>query len=423
MRLTPEQLSGEGEDGGLIHFVDTAFLTSQQPERVGIAVSGGGDSMALLHVAWRWSVLTGVPIEAVTVNHGLRAEASDEADMVAQYCADNGIHHQILLWDGAAAKGNIAAAGRDARYSLIADWANTRGIGHVMLGHTADDIAETFLMRLARKSGVDGLAMMDTTFERNGIHWARPLWQQERAELRNYLKRHGVTWVDDPTNEDETHERPKARKVLDALEPLGINREALKNVAQNMSSARNTLEHYTSQEAERLVRVEGGDVIIKTRPMPPVPQEIERRILVSALQFVGGGAYAPRFDAMVDLDVALNLGKPHTLAGCLITPEKDEIRIAREYNAVKDHEVEQGFVWDNRWHLVGPLTAKATIRALGESITQIPDWRETGLSRASLMASPAVFRGEWLISAPIAGLQNGFRARIVADFHSFLLSR
>ena len=423
MRLTAEQLAAEGIDGARIHFIDTIFLQSQRPEKVAIAVSGGGDSMALLHLAWRWSVLAGVPIEAVSVNHGLRTEAADEVRMVADVCADLDVMHSVLHWDGAAATGNIAAAGRDARYRLMGEWADARGIAHILLGHTADDIAETFLMRLARKSGVDGLSMMDPVFERAGITWGRPLWQQDRADLRDYLRRHDVPWVDDPTNEDETHERPKARKALDALAPLGITRDGLTTVALNMSSARGALDHYAAQEADRLARVDGGDVLIKARAKPPVHPEIERRLLVAALRYVGGGAYAPRSDAMAELDAALTLGKSHTLAGCFVTSDNKEIRVSREYNAVKNHEVQQGFVWDNRWHLVGPLTAKATVRALGDGINDIPDWRETGLPRSSLMASPALYRGDWLISAPIAGLQNGFRARIVADFHSFLLSR
>ncbi|WP_281983652.1 tRNA lysidine(34) synthetase TilS [Thalassorhabdomicrobium marinisediminis] len=423
MRLTPKKLSGEGDDAGLIHFIDTAFASRSAPERVGVAVSGGGDSMALLHLAWRWARLADVKIEAVTVDHGLRPAAADEAQMVAAYCRTLHVPHTTLKWDGTTATGNLAAAGRNARYRLIGAWAAERAITGVLLGHTVDDIAETFLMRLARKSGVDGLSMMDVNFEREGIRWARPLWQQERADLRDYLRRHEVDWVDDPTNEDDTYDRPKARKALDVLAPLGITRDALKVVAMNMMTARSALDHYAEVESRRLVRFEGGDVIIKTRSVPPVPQEIERRLLVAALRFVGGGAYAPRSDALLELDIALMQGKSHTLAGCLVTRDRHETRIAREFNAVKDHEVALGHVWDNRWQILGTPATKATVRALGAAITQVPDWRETGLPRASLMASPAVFRGDWLISAPVAGLKNGFDARIVADYASFLLSR
>ncbi len=407
----------------LVHFIDTIFLPSELPDKVGIAVSGGGDSMALLHAAQKWSELSGVPIEAVTVNHGLRTEAADEAAMVAQFCARVDVPHTVLQWDGAQAQGNIAAAGRDARYRLIAEWAKARQISSVLLGHTADDIAETFLMRLARKAGVDGLSMMDVRFVRNGVKWARPFWQQERADLRDYLRRHNVQWVDDPTNEDVSYERPKARKVMAALEPLGITVDMLKSVAMTIESARSALEHYTFEEARRTTTCIAGDVLLPHRATPPIPPEIRRRLMIAALRFVGGKGYAPRADAILELEAGVMQNERHTLAGCVVTSDKTTLRIAREYNAVKDTVVPLDEIWDGRWQIIGPVDVNLTIRALGKDIKNVPNWRETGLPRASIMASPAVFNGESLIAAPVAGLQNGFSARIVADFESFLLSR
>lgn len=430
MRLTVEQLTPFGADGGLVHFVDTAFLLDDDLKRVGVAVSGGGDSMALLHVAKCWSDLSGVPIEAVTVNHGLRDEAAGEAKIVADYCAKHGIPHATLQWDGASATGNIAAAGRTARYKLISDWAKMRGIPGVLLGHTQDDVAETFLMRLARKSGVDGLALMDTRFDRDGVAWARPFWQQSRADLRDYLRRHDVPWVDDPTNDDETHDRPKARKALAALAPLGITPETLKGVALNMAGARTALEHYTMEDARRAVTLEAGDVVITHRINPPVPTEIERRLLIGAIRYVSGADYAPRYSALVELDAGLSLTRKHTLAGCMFTRVKTTVRISRELNACEGPVVFDNpttrLLWDGRWLVSktgNEMTGNITIKALGDALSEVPDWRDLGLPRDTLRATPGVFQGETLISAPVAGYQNGFEARIVADFASVLLSR
>lgn len=430
MRLSVEQLAPFGADGGLIHFVDTAFL-HDNPDRVGVAVSGGGDSMALLHAAKCRADLAGTSLEAVTVNHGLRAEAADEAEMVARYCADRAIPHTIVHWDGKTAKGNIAAAGRDARYRLIADWAKTRGIGGVLLGHTQDDIAETFLMRLARKSGVDGLALMDGRFERHGVQWSRPFWQQTRDGLRDYLRRHDVPWVDDPTNDDDSFERPKARKVLAALAPLGIESDVIKTVALNMTSASTALMHYACEEARKHVTIQCGDVVMPVRARPPIPSEVERRLMRAAIQFVSGNAYPPRETAMMNLEMALLSQDRHTVGGCLVCKDGPNLRFSREVAACTDvanwTNRSLGQMWDGRWLLSenanGAPGGDLVIRALGEHIKDVPDWRETGLPRASLMASPAVFDGDTLIAAPVAGYKNGFEARIVADFASFLLSR
>ena len=422
MRLTADQLAAFGVDGELIHFVDTAFI-SDGPNRIGVAVSGGGDSMALLHTAKRHADLAGTSLEAVTVNHGLRSEAVDEVKMVARFCAEHDILHTTLEWDGRTATGNIAAAGREARYSLIADWAKMRGIGGVLLGHTKDDIAETFLMRLARKSGVDGLSMMAPRFERNGIKWSRPFWQQSRAELRDYLRRHDVPWVDDPTNEDMSYERPKARKILKEITPLGISTDVVKSVAMSMHSASSALQHYAGEEARRTVSIDRGDVVIMRNVGSYVPLEIERRIWVAALRYVSGETYAPRTTALDELSYGLNRAGKHTLSGCIVTEDVKSIRFTREHNAVRDTVCSPNEIWDDRWLIKGSEESGFYVRALGECLSKVPDWRDVGLPRASLMSSPAIFDDETLVSAPIAGFHNGFEAKLVTDFSSFLVSR
>lgn len=407
----------------LVHVIDTAFMSV--PKRVGVAVSGGGDSMALLHAAHRWSGLSGVPIEAVTVDHGLRIHAAREAGMVAEVCAAWGITHSILNWDGTKATGNIAAAGRDARYDLIAKWAKRNKIGGVLLGHTKDDIAETFLMRLARKSGVDGLAMMDLRFDRQGMQWARPFWQQGRAELRDYLRRNDVGWVDDPTNEDETYDRPKARKILAGLAPLGITADTLKSVAASQAMSRDALKSATLDAARRSELTPAGDLVLDGDD--PIPYEIKRRLWRAALQYLGGGDYPPREQALFDLETTLQADGKATLAGCVVTKNKREIRFSREQKPLRDVSCSVEDIWDRRWQVErtngAAMPGDLHVRALGQAIKDVPDWRDTGLPRASLMATPGVFDGDTLIAAPVAGYKAGYEARIVADFVSFLLSR
>lgn len=422
MQLSPDWLQQQGEDAPLLHVVDTAFFP-KPPERIGVAVSGGGDSMALLHVAWRWSVQTGHPIEAVTVDHGLRPGAAAEAAHVAGFCADHDIPHTILTWDGAGGEGNLQAMARAARYRLIANWARLRGIGGVMLGHTADDVAETFLMRLARKSGLDGLAAMAPRFEREGLHWVRPFWQQGRAELRNYLRRHGVTWCEDPSNDDTGFERVRARKVLKALAPLGIDAQTIKESAFHLNMAKHTLAHFTRQAVATHVTEDRGDLII--RPMVDadmLPPETQRQILNRATQWFSGAQYPPRDSAMIEADIGLSRVGKHVLAGCVLTSEKRAIRVTREHNAVKDTRCATTEIWDGRWQLDGPHEDGLEIRALGAAVKDCPDWRDSGLPRVSLLSSPAIWRGEILIAAPLAGYNADWDARIVTDFASFMLS-
>ena len=121
--------------------------------RIGVAVSGGSDSMAALHILAGVAAESGVAIHAATVDHGLRPEAADEARQVAKVCVALAVPHEVLRWEHMEISGNLQDQARQARYRLIAGWARERGLSAVVLGHTLDDQAETFLMRLARSSG------------------------------------------------------------------------------------------------------------------------------------------------------------------------------------------------------------------------------------------------------------------------------
>lgn len=419
MQLDVDWLMQQGEDAYLLHTV-SAFYFAKRPKKIAVAVSGGSDSTALLHLLARCAQKTGQPLEAVTLDHGLRQEAAAEAEAVARHCADLGVPHTTLYWDGAQAKGNIMAAARAARYALIADWARDRGITDVALGHTKDDVAENFLMRLSRKAGVDGLAIMASQFERNGIGWYRPLLIQDRAYLRDYLTRNGVVWAEDPTNADPTYDRTRARQVLEALAPLGIEVDTLAQVAMNLSGASSALKLYAALEENERVTSEKGDLLIDLGRRPPLSGEIEDRLILSALRWVGRRPYPPKRMALQHMKHTVRMAGTATLAGCLITMKNRVMRVTREHKAVAKTVARVGQVWDHRWRVDGP--GDLEVRALGDAVSECPDWRATGMPRASLRASPAVWDGETLIAAPLAGFNPTFSAFIVSDFHKTPLS-
>lgn len=403
-------------DAQLLHFASAIF--DEPPRKIGVAVSGGGDSMALLHLYADLAQNKNFQIEAVTVDHGLRPEAVDEAAAVGRFCAQRDIHHQVLRWDGGDQTGNLMAAARDARYRLIAEWAKLRGIDGVVLGHTKDDLAENFMMRLARKSGPDGLAAMDACFVRHGVKWRRPLLRQSRAVLRDYLQRHGVTWAEDPTNDDEKYDRIRARKALDVLKPLGITSDVLESVSGSMGQARQALNHYAQIEARRYIVQEQGDLLLRLGLTGPLPSETKRRLWAAAIQWVNGQIYPPRQAAFAATIAGVPCEGRTTIAGCLLTRKGDNWRVTRELQAVQGLSGTTQDIWDGRWLLVGPHAPDLQVRALGEGIRDCPDWRDAAMPRTSLMATPAVWRDGILVAAPIAGLSAGWTAQIVAEFHS-----
>ncbi len=390
-----------------------AAFPPSPPARLGVAVSGGGDSMALLHLAALWARDGGPEIHAVTVDHRLRAEAALEAATVARGCAALGVSHDTLIWQGWDGRGNLQGQARQARYRLMADWAQGHGITTVALGHTADDQAETFLMRLARGSGVDGLAAMAGRRRHLGVDWVRPLMWSRRCELRDWLTARKIGWIEDPSNDDPVFDRVQARRALASLAPLGITTEGLIATADRLRLAREALAHTAHDLARRAARIAAGDVILDRALLEEAPLETQLRLLSHALCWVASAEYRPRFSALNATYGAALQGRRTTLHGCLVMPTKREFRITREAAAVASLVAPATERWDSRWRLTGPSAADLTLRALGETgLAQCPDWRASGHPRATLLAAPAVWAGDLLVAAPLAGRALGWSAEL-----------
>ena len=384
-----------------------AGLGGALPPRLGVAVSGGGDSMALLSLLHGLSAAAGTDLETVTVDHGLRPEAAGEAAFVARRASALGLSHETLRWRGWDGQGNLQNAAREARYRLMADWAERRGLPCVALGHTADDQAETVLMRLARRSGVDGLSAMVPRSNRHGITWLRPLLFARREALRGHLRRAAVEWVDDPSNDDPRFARIQTRQSLAALAQLGIDVEALAEVARNMATAREALKSQTDRTAGDILRMEAGAQVMQAEGFFAAPEEIRRRLMIHALGQVNGGTYPPRRGPVAALIAGLAEGQAATLGGCQALLRRGEIWVFREYNAVRDLRVPADQLWDRCWRATPPegLPQGAELRALGaEGLAQCPDWRSLGRPRAMLLSTPAIWEGARLLAAPLAGL-------------------
>lgn len=409
-------------DARLLDVIDRRFGETGGPRRIGIAVSGGSDSLSLLHLMAEWGR---ADLMAATIDHGLRPEAAEEAAYVARFCEGLGIPHRTLRWRDWDGKGNLQDQARQARYRLLARWADRQRLDTVALGHTLDDQAETFLMRLAREAGLDGLSGMPQVFHRHDMRFDRPLLFERRSDLRAFLDRRGIRWVDDPTNEDEGFSRIKARRALQALEPLGIDVEVIGYSMLNLDFARMALAEHVREIALGLSQVIGGDIVFDRAKLRRQNPEILRKLISGALKWVSADTYPPRRDALSDVIAALESPRNMTLHGCLIMPTDMTVRIAREFNAIKGLEGPTNRIWDGRWRLNGPHAEGLEVRALGEALSQCPGWRDTGLPRQSLLASPAVWRGSELLAAPLAGLSNGWTAETQGrdDFAASLLSR
>jgi tRNA(Ile)-lysidine synthase len=372
-------------------------------QTIGVALSGGGDSTALLHLCLR----AGLTVEAVTVDHRLRPESADEAAAVGTRCAALGVRHEVRVWEHGPVRGNLMDAARRARTALIRDWAGSRGIRVVALGHTRDDVAETVLMGLARAAGIVGLSGMRSEWEESGVRFLRPLLEAGREELRDWLRIAGIGWVDDPTNENERFARVKARRALAALAPSGITAERLAEVAGNLARAQQALAVQV-MAAGRWIEERAG--ALRFDPgFWTEPGEIQRQAVVASVLWLAGAHYAPRAAEVDRMLGALREGRDATLAGC----RARRGWLMREARAVEG-PVPVGQVWDGRWVVEGPA---GEVRALGaQGLRQVPDWRKSGLPREVLLVTPGIWEGERLLAAPLAGFPANWQARLQTPF-------
>ena len=425
MTVTPSPLDMVGDIGARM----TELLGDDRVSGLGVGVSGGGDSLALMLCLASWTGQNGVAFRAVTVDHRLRPEAAQEARKVAEIAAQHDIAHDVVAWtDGWDGQGNLQDHARSARFDLMAAWAQDHAISHVALGHTADDQAETLLMRLARGAGVDGLSAIPPRRMVGGIAFLRPMLDLSRASLRNWLTAQGQLWIEDPSNDDTAFDRIKARRALELLDTLGVDRSQLAMVAQNMAEARKALNWFAYLAARDIVKIEAGDVLFDRIGFRTLPDEIQRRLLAHALCWISGRRYPPRRRPLVQMLKAVSDGKGMTLHGCQMTCTPACIRVTREFKAVAALKCPIGRLWDGRWQFIGPAGASnVAVAALGKAgLAQCPDWRNTGLPRLTLMALPGLWRDDTLVAAPMAGRADGWRqvlARGEEDFFAALMTR
>lgn len=303
-----------------------------------LAVSGGPDSMALLWLAARWraALKRGPTLVAVTVDHGLRAEAAGEARAVRAAAASLGIAHRTLRWRGAKPATGLQDAARAARYALLTKAAKAAGATHILTAHTQDDQAETVLMRLARGSGVAGLAAMAAETARDGAVLARPFIAMPKARLVATVRQAGLAWADDRSNRDPRFARVRWRALMPALAAEGLDAAALARFAARIARANAALDAATDAAQTALVEAAARPAIwrIDRTGFFRLPEEVRLRLVARAVAAVGdeGPVELGKLERlMAALTAARGDGGrfKRTLAGAAVALEREALAIAR----------------------------------------------------------------------------------------------
>jgi len=330
------------------------FLPLENSRKIAIAVSGGADSMSLAILLNIWCKNHNIPFVALTIDHGLRIESRDEAKFVNSELKKRNIEHHTISNETPIPSSNLQENARRIRYQLLTNWCKNNDISHLATAHHLDDYVETFLMRLERGSGVDGLSSIADKAIINDLFIIRPLLSFPKSEIIEYLNSQKQKWIEDPSNQKMDFKRNRIRKALgdDLGDDLFIKRMA--SVANNMARARQAIETQTNHVINQFVKINQAGFCTIDCSIFSEEDEIILRLLSSVLRFIGGKEKSPRFEKLMTLFNTLKNNNKYevTLSGCEITKLNNRINIFREVSDIQrdiKFKNNNNINWDNRF--------------------------------------------------------------------------
>lgn len=345
-----------------------AAASFEDNPHLAIAVSGGADSMSLALLARDWADGEGGRVTALVVDHGLRESSATEAKLTQHRLSELNIPSIVLEWTGKKPTSDIQARARTARYQLMNDWCRENDVLHLLTGHHADDQAETFMMRVQRGSGPDGLAAMAAVRMLPSCQIIRPLLTFPKERLIATLLEAGVNWIEDLSNTDTKFDRVRVRRDLkrDAADIQGIVLGAAR-----FRRARHALEAQVSEWIARFVDLRAeGYLQFPSSILNAANSEIRLRMLSRVITAIGGQIYPPSIASVERLDRCLQAGKGGTLGGVRIAFMGENVLACREARNLPAEITmsDKPIHWDHRFiisserqeagHVIVPWTSK-----------------------------------------------------------------
>ena len=322
-----------------------AFAPFEPRPAVAAAVSGGPDSLALTLLLADWAAARGGQVLAITVDHGLRPEATAEARFVGALLAERQIAHRIVGWQGDRPERVRQEHARAERYDRLRDVCAKDAILHLALGHHRADRAETVLLRLKGQSRLDGLAGMAHQREMPEARLIRPLIDLPKDRLKATLVARGVDWVEDPTNRNPDHLRVRLRDVMPQLADDGLSIGRINALAGALGTARRTLEAAQDGLLARAVTLHpAGFGRLDPAAFRDARPEVGDGALARVLLALGGAIYPPRGGRLERLAGELRAGlrATRTLGGCQLIPRKTDVLVVREWERIAPVTLQPG---------------------------------------------------------------------------------
>jgi tRNA(Ile)-lysidine synthase len=394
--------------------LNALFASLTSATGIAIAVSGGSDSLALLDCVDRWrSKLSHPPkVIVLTVDHGLRKSSGREAAAVLQVARKRGIAGKVLRWTGEKPRSDIEAAARAARYRLLLGAARQAGASHLLLGHHRDDQAETLLLRLARGSGLFGLAAMRSEIPVDDVTIVRPFLEIPKVRLAETIAVAGLTPAEDAMNTDSRFARARLRRIMPLLAADGIDPAGLAATARRLAGAAEAIDAAATTLIGNAVGLDAFAVASLDRAaLLAAPREVRLRLVVRLLLAIGGDDYPPRFEKLSALVGEMERHDAggrfkRTLSGAVIEWRGGRFVVYREVgrSGLPKIQVRSGSsgIWDHRFRFEIGRRAPAglVLAALGEEGRRAIGVGSGTAAPGVLAALPALWGGGKVLAVP-----------------------
>ena len=297
-----------------------------------VAVSGGPDSLALTLLSKTYKKEQQNKIFFVLVNHGIRPDSSKEAKAVKSLLKKKKIN-LIILKNKTKINKNIQSKARDVRYKLLLNFCNKNKIKFILTGHHRDDQIETFLIRLSRGSGVQGLSSMKKASNlSNKIKLIRPLLDEKKKDLEVLAKQYFGKIFKDPSNINQKYLRTKVRVLIKQFEKSGIKHERIIDSINNLGITRDTLNAYVSRVEKSCVTKKNKKLVVNLKNFSKESDEIKLKVFSNCIKNVSKSYYPPRAKKILNLLKKLKSDEASkaTLGGCVIQKIHNSLVIYKE---------------------------------------------------------------------------------------------
>lgn len=301
-------------------------LLPKNTKKIAVAISGGCDSMALAFLLNEFCQKNNIDLIAITVDHKVRKESTYEALALEKILKAHNIDHHILsVSRDHDFTRNIEANMRKARYDLLYDFCQKNNVKHLFLGHHLGDVAENFLIRLFRGSGLDGLSTMSEMSDFKDIKLVRPLLEVKKEDLKQYLTQQNISWFEDESNQDEKFLRNKIRNFLNSFEEKDLINQRVKNTSDDISQIRDFFDDKMLNHAREVLNFENKSqpkFIINTEKLNFLDEKYALKILSLTFMEISQRDYKPRLKELKKFYIDLKNNVIRDFYGCSVSKNK-----------------------------------------------------------------------------------------------------